>query len=165
MLAACEPPAPIEVEVAEPAITIAYPDLNGDAVPLVCEVNPAFDCDAVDTLESPYVERLSLLVVVDIDDLDLTDPYVDGVTTVDGQGHWHATLGALAGYQASSERSTLIEADLAQLTLGTTRLTVSLQTNEHDDIAGENTTDSMEFEIVRAEDDCSSLPADDCPTP
>ncbi|MCA9570140.1 MAG: hypothetical protein KC656_19980 [Myxococcales bacterium] len=149
----------------EPSITIAYPDLNGEPWPLECVRNPDYDCNAVAPVDPPYLEMLEMLVVVDVDDIQLQNPYVDGITKVEGQGHWHATLGALAGYQPAYERSTVIEASLLDLTLGTTRLTVSLQDNEHDDIAGANTTDSLEFELVRAADDCSTLPADYCPDP
>lgn len=124
---ACEPPPEVG-GVGEPTIDIAYPPRDVGAI--------ATDCAG----------DLDLLVVVDLDDIELQSPYVEGVEPVDGQGHWHATLGGLEGYTPSFTHSTRVLVEDAQL--GITRLTVSLQDNLHDDIVSPGAESSIEFEIA-----------------
>lgn len=127
---ACEPP-PEAGGAAEPTIAIAYPPRDVGSI--------ATDC----------VGDLDLLVVVDLDDIELQSPYEEGVEAVDGQGHWHATLGGLEGYTPSFTHDAQVFVEGAQL--GVTRLTVSLQDNLHDDIDAPGAESSIEFEIVAAD--------------
>lgn len=134
LVGGCAPPEPPEVEVAEPAITIAYPPRD------------------VGTVMRREDGGLEVLIVVDTDNITLTDPYVEGIVEVEGQGHWHATLGAVEGYQASFEPSLLFTLDPSEVTNGVRRLTVSLQTNLHDDLDQfDHWQSSIEFEVVAYE--------------
>jgi hypothetical protein len=158
----CEPPPPVET-AGDPAITIAHPVLNGDEVAMVCRPNPDHDCESPEPTIPPYTEMLEMLVVVDIDHLELTDPYQPDVVDVDGQGHWHAEIEDIAGYQPSFGRSAVLEVPFEELPLGLARLQVSLQDNTHDDLPGDDVVDSAEFTVVRALEDCTALPDDYCP--
>ncbi|MEZ4321064.1 MAG: hypothetical protein R3F61_26530 [Myxococcota bacterium] len=131
LLVGCAPPEPPETTSLEPAIRIAYPPRD------------------VQTVELQPDGSLEMLVVVDIDNLTLTSPYVEGIELVDGQGHWHATLGNVEGYQASFEPSLVFTRDAADVSPGITRLTVSIQSNLHDDLDEfTNWQSSIEFELV-----------------
>jgi len=127
LLVACAPPPEVVVG-GEPSIEIAFPPRNVGQI--------ATDCDG----------DLQMLIVVDIDGIELQDPYVDGIELVEGQGHWHANLGGLEGYTPSFGQSVEVTADAVQL--GVTRLEVTLQDNLHGDIDAELSQNSIEFELV-----------------
>ena len=143
-LVACAPPEPPDILNAEPAIRLAYPPRDVGTVSLLPDGS------------------LSVLVVVDVDNIQLTSPYVEGVEAQDGQGHWHATLGAAEGYQASFEPYQIFTRGPGEVSLGVTRLTVSLQNNLHDDLSQfTNWQSSIEFEVVEYVDPADSADTGD----
>ncbi len=128
----CAPPdAPEATNTAEPAISIAH---------------PARDVGTVMLQEDGSLE---MLVVVDTDNIELADPYVEGIDAVEGQGHWHAQLGNIEGYQASFEPSLMFSLPDEQVNPGIVRLTVTLQDNLHSDLDDfEDWESSIEFELI-----------------
>jgi hypothetical protein len=131
-LVACAPPAAPDVgATGEPAIAIAHPPRDVGTVMLNADGS------------------LEMLVVVDTDNIELTNPYVENIDAVEGQGHWHAQLGNIEGYQASFEPSLMFTVPNDQINPGIVRLTVSLQNNLHSDLDEfENWESSIEFELV-----------------
>lgn len=135
LLVACEPP-PEVAGSGEPRITIAWPLADVGEIATTCD------------------GTLEMLVVVDIDALTLQDPYVEGVEAVDGQGHWHVTIGGSEGYTPSFTRSVqVVEPEVAP---GFSVITVTLQDNLHEDLVGPGVQDAVEFQIVEP-------PAEECP--
>lgn len=132
LLLACEPPPEVGGS-GDPTIVIAHPVQEGAPVPI------QLDCNG----------DLELLVVVDIDNLTLQDPYVEGVVDVPGQGHWHVGIGNLAQYTPSFTRSKTIT--VAGLEPAVTRLLVSLQNNLHEEIGLPGSQASIEVQLLAAD--------------
>lgn len=134
-LVACEPPPAIEVEPAllPPTIEILFPDRNIGTI-------PADDCDG----------NLTLLVVVDVENLDLQSPYEDDVELVEGEGYWHGF------FQSDSTNFTASFSNTVEISIAgpidftggpvLEALHVALQDNFHNEIDGGANT--VEFSLI-----------------
>lgn len=130
-LAACEPPPKVGVGVGDtgaasgaPSIRVLFPP-SGEPIPL------GDDC------------RLSLLVVVDIENLELVDP-AENPDPVQGQGHWH--FETASNYQASAEP--FLQTLPLEVAANTTQLfTVSLQDNGHQPLGTPGSMATLEIQV------------------
>lgn len=156
-LPACAPPPEVGAS-SEPTITIAFPEIDGGVVGLECLPNPEFVCGTSDPEQvAPYAEQLDLTVVVDIDNLELVDPYAPDTELIEGQGHWHAHI----NNESITSSSTRVANVLTEVDSGVTViLDVTIRDNEHT-LLGPR--DTIEFDASPAGVDCSTLPEDYCP--
>ena len=158
VLVGCAPPPAIQGSL-EPAITIAFPQIvAAEQIPLSCQPNPAFVCGTSDPLvTAPYAEQLQITLVVDIDNLELRDPYTGDVELVDGQGHWHLDINE----SKIATAFTRVAEITTPVPFGIVVVDTTLRDNLHEPLGP---SDSIEFEVTPSGVDCSALPEDYCST-